>query len=139
MVGEGVVAVRVLLVLAVFALLYGCGQPNTPVHKQENKHGVEQAAQKPVTKIRAVTEPVAKPMLSGQEQAALAEAYCRIVTYASKRDMSQQEVRAFIDHTAEQSVKEMEDAPSLSGGAAGNKVLDDLAVPRYPQCAAGGE
>jgi hypothetical protein len=139
MVGEGVVAVRVLLVLAVFALLYGCGQPNTPVHKQENKHGVEQAAQKPVTKIRAVTEPVAKPMLSGQEQAALAEAYCRIVTYASKRDMSQQEVRAFIDHTVEQSVKEMEDDPSLSGGAAGNKVLDDLAVPRYPQCAAGGE
>ena len=152
-------AVRVLLVLAASAvLLYGCGQPNTPGHKQENKHGVEQAAQKPVTKIRAVTEPVAKPMpesttatittptntppeagMSGQEQAALAEAYCRIVTYASKRDMSQQEVRAFIDQTAEQSVKEMEDAPSLSGGAAGNKVLDDLAVPRYPQCEAGGE
>jgi len=147
-------AVRVLLVLASCAvLLYGCGQANTPVQKQEKKHGAEQAAQKPVTKIRPVTEPVAKPMpesttatttspanappeagMSGEEQAALAETYCRIVTYASEKDMSQHEVRNFIDQTAEHSVKEMEADPSLSAGAAGNKVLDDLAVPRYSQC-----
>ncbi len=142
--------VRLLLVLTAFAvLLHGCGKPNTPVQKQEKEQGLEQASPKPVTKVQGVTEPtLSKPApapepttpsanASGgmsEEQAALAEAYCRMVTYASKKDMSQQEVRAFIDQTAEQSVKEMEDDPLLSAGAAGNKFLDDLGVPRYPEC-----
>jgi|SRR5215216_4075995 len=147
--------VRVLLVLTAFAvLLCGCGQANTPVQQQEKKHGLEQAAPKPETKVEAVTEPtVSKPApapepttpssnasggMSG-EQAAVAVAYCRIVTYASKKDMSQQEVSALIERTTERSVKEMEDHPSLSAGAAGNKVLDDLDVPQYTQCKVGGE
>jgi hypothetical protein len=154
---EGSTVVRVLLVLTAFAvLLCGCGQENTPVQKQEKKHGVEQAASKPATEVKAVTEPsVSKPapapepaapsatapnarILSG-EQAALAEAYCRMVTYASKSGMSQQEVRAFIDQATQRSVKEMEDDPSLSAGAAGNEALDDLEVPRYTQCEVGGD
>ena len=147
--------VRVLLVLTASAvLLYGCGQPNTPVQKQEKKHGLEQAAPEPVTKVQGVTEPAAsKPApapepttpstnaaggMSG-EQAALAEAYCRMVTYASKKDMSQQEVSAFVERTTQRSVKEMEAHPSLSAGAAGNQVLDDQEVPRYTQCEVGGE
>lgn len=148
--------VRVLLVLTAFAvLLCGCGQENTPVQKQEKKHGVEQAVSKPVTEVQAVTEPtVSKPapapeptapsttapntrILSG-ERAALAEAYCRMVTYASKSGMSQQQVSAFIDQTTQRSVKEMDDNPSLSAGAAGNEALDDLEVPRYAQCEMGG-
>jgi hypothetical protein len=72
------------------------------------------------------------------EQAALVEAYCRTVIYASKKDMSEQEVRTFISRTAEQSIKEMENNPSLSAGAAGNDVLDNLDVPRYPECKVGG-
>jgi hypothetical protein len=44
----------------------------------------------------------------------------------------------FINRTAEQSVKEMENNPSLSAGVAGNKVLDELDVPRYPECKVGG-
>jgi PBP1b-binding outer membrane lipoprotein LpoB len=88
--------VRLLLVLTTIAvLLYGCAQPNTPVQKQK-KHGLEQAAPKPVTKVQGVTEPaVSKPAPAPQpttsstnasggdmsgEQAALAEAYCRMVT-----------------------------------------------------------
>jgi hypothetical protein len=147
--------VRVLLVLTASAvLLYGCGQSNTPVQKQEKKHGLDQAAPKPVTKVQGVTEPAAsKPApapepttpstnaaggMSG-EQAALAEAYCRMVTYASKKDMSQQEVSAFVERTTQRSVKKMEGHPSLSAGAAGNQVLDDQEVPRYTQCEVGGE
>src|SRR5215208_4846763 len=38
-------AVRILLVLAAFTVLYGCGQASTPVEKQERKEGVEQAAE----------------------------------------------------------------------------------------------
>ncbi len=37
-------AVTVLLALVVFAVLYGCGQANSPVEKQERRGGVEQAA-----------------------------------------------------------------------------------------------
>ncbi len=36
-------AVRVLLMLAVLAVLYGCGQTSSPVEKQEKQEGVEQA------------------------------------------------------------------------------------------------
>src|SRR5215210_3326948 len=38
----GSMAVRVLLVLAAYAVLYGCGQASSPVEKQEKKEGVEQ-------------------------------------------------------------------------------------------------
>jgi hypothetical protein len=146
--------VRVLLVLTASAvLLCGCGQPNTPVQKQEKEHGLEQATpKKPATRVQAVTEPAAsKPAPAPEptipstnasgamsdEQAAVAEAYCRMVTYASKQGMSQQEVSAFVDKTAQRSVKEMEEHPSLSAGAAGNEVLDDLDVPQYTQCEMG--
>jgi hypothetical protein len=44
----------------------------------------------------------------------------------------------FINRTAEQSVKEMENDPSLSVEAAGNEVLNDLDVPRFPECKVGG-
>ena len=37
-------AVRVLFLLAAFAFLYGCGQANSPIEKQEPKHGAEQVA-----------------------------------------------------------------------------------------------
>jgi hypothetical protein len=40
--GGECIAVRVLVVLAAFILLYGCGQASSPVEKQEKKHGVEQ-------------------------------------------------------------------------------------------------
>jgi sortase A len=40
------VAVRVLvLVVAAFAILYGCGQASSPVEKQDKRDGVEQVAQ----------------------------------------------------------------------------------------------
>ncbi len=44
----GSMAVRVLLVLTTFAVLYGCGQASSPVEKQEKQGGVEQAKPEPV-------------------------------------------------------------------------------------------
>ena len=140
---------RVILVFAAFAVLYGCGQANSPVEKQEKRGGAKQVAPEPETEVPAVSQPAAsKPErapepttpaasavagMSG-EHAVLAKGYCRIVTYASEKNMSQQELSAFIDQTADQAVNEMESDPSLTVGAAGNKVLDDLEVPRYPEC-----
>jgi len=50
-------AVRVELVVAAFAVLYGCGQASTPVERQEKQGGMEQA-QAPATtsRIRARTK-----------------------------------------------------------------------------------
>jgi hypothetical protein len=129
---KGSIAVRVLLMLVALALLYGCGQTSSPVKTVKEPTTPETAPPTPQNTTSTWAG------MSG-EQAAQAEAYCRMVTYASKKDMSQQEVRAFIDQTAEQSVKEMEDDPLLSAGAAGNKFLDDLGVPRYPECRVRGE
>jgi hypothetical protein len=42
-------AVRLLLVLAALAVLYGCGQASSPVEKQEKQGGVEQAQPETVT------------------------------------------------------------------------------------------
>jgi N-acetylglucosamine-6-sulfatase len=39
----GILVVRVLLVLAASAVLYGCGQTSSPVERQEKKGGVEEA------------------------------------------------------------------------------------------------
>ncbi len=40
-------ALRILLVLAAFAVLYGCGQESSPVEKQEQAAGVERSAPAP--------------------------------------------------------------------------------------------
>jgi hypothetical protein len=41
----GSLAFRVLLVVAAFVVLYGCGQTSSPVERQEKREGVEQVAQ----------------------------------------------------------------------------------------------
>jgi hypothetical protein len=38
-------AVRVLLVLAAFAIFYGCGQANSPAERQEQREGVEKTVE----------------------------------------------------------------------------------------------
>ncbi len=48
-------AVRFLLVLAAFAILYGCDQVSSPPERQEKQGGVEQAEEQ--QKDRATEEP----------------------------------------------------------------------------------
>jgi hypothetical protein len=46
-------ALRILLVLAAFAVLYGCGQESSPVEKQEQAAGVERSAPAPASDQQA--------------------------------------------------------------------------------------
>lgn len=48
--------------------------------------------------------------------------------------MSQQEGSALSERVANQMFEEMQDDPSLTAGPAQNAVLDDMGVPRYPEC-----
>jgi len=56
------------------------------------------------------------------------------VTYVSEENMSQQEGSALSERVANQMFEEMQDDPSLTAGPAQNAVLDDMGVPRYPEC-----
>jgi hypothetical protein len=50
-------AVRVLLVLAAFGVLYGCGQASSPVERQEKQGGVEEVAPEEVTENEQTPTP----------------------------------------------------------------------------------
>jgi DNA-directed RNA polymerase subunit N (RpoN/RPB10) len=53
--------------------------------------------------------------------------------------MSQQEANAFSERVVEEVAEKVNDDPSLTVGPAQNAVLDDLGVPRYPECVDGEE
>jgi hypothetical protein len=78
--------------------------------------------------------------MSVEEQAAQAEATCRIFAYAQEQGMSQQEANDFSNEVADGMADKFKEDPSLTAGPAENQALDDLGVPRYPECSgAGGE
>jgi hypothetical protein len=187
--------VRVLLVLAVFAFLYDCGQASSPVERQEKKAGVEEAKPKEPTEQagaraftgtykcedfhsreaaqeyldttrltdaeRKVIDPddngracdegaylftpsyaSASAVPSSEEQAERAEARCRVMTYVSEEYMSQQESTALRERVANRMIrmlKEMQEDTTLTVIHARSMALDDLGVPRYPECKTGGE
>jgi hypothetical protein len=191
-------AVRVLLVLAAFAVLYGCGQASSPVERQEEQVGVEEPKPKQGKEQATVkcadfisreaaqeyldthaTEGDSKVIdpddngkacdegaylfasgaanaqsiasasaqasgsvvagVTGDERAEQAEGSCRVATYASEENRSQQEANAFSERVADGIVDKFKDDPSLTVGPAQNAVLDDLGVPRYPECVGGEE
>jgi len=197
-------AVRVLLMLTAFALLYGCGQASSPVERQEKQGGVEEAKPKEpnepteqagaraftgtykcedfhsreaaqeyldTTRLSDAERKVIDPddndracdegaylfasdrttasttatasagglSMSPEEQAAQSEANCRLAAYVSNENLSQQEGSAFSEKIANQMYEKMQDDPSLTAGPAENQVLDDLDVPRYPECKMGDE
>jgi hypothetical protein len=49
-------AVRVLLVVSAFAVLYGCGQASSPVEKQERREGAEQPEQDVASGIKSCSD-----------------------------------------------------------------------------------
>lgn len=77
---------------------------------------------------------VRKERISSKERAEQEEANCRLVTYVSEENMSRQEGSALLERVATQMFEEMQDDPSATLGPAENKALDDLGVPRYPEC-----
>jgi hypothetical protein len=194
----GSMAVRVLLMLTAFAVLYGCGQASSPPERQEKQVGVEEAKPKepkepteqagasifsgtykcedfssreaaqeyldthateddrkvvdPDDNGKACDEkayrfaprvaasaPASASVLAGTIGEEWAEGSCRVETYASEENMNQQEANAFSERVVDEVAEKVNDDPSLTVGPAQNAVLDDLGVPRYPECVGGEE
>jgi hypothetical protein len=145
--------VRALLMLVAFALLYGCEQASSPDERQEKQGGVGGAKPKePTEQVTGKTEGEPSDLFSASasasssffrlpqgQAAAQAEANCRVATYVSNENMSEQESRDFVHRVADLTAKEMMADHSLTAGSALKKVLDDRGVPRYPECETGGE
>jgi hypothetical protein len=130
---------RVLLVLGVVAVLYGCSQANSPVITLEEPTTPGAAPLMPehTTPVSGAPEGAsASAGISGEEQAAQSEADCRIATYVAEKNMSRQEANAFAELLADM-IRTMAD-PSWTAGSLRNAALDHLAVPRYPECKARG-
>jgi hypothetical protein len=125
--------IRVLFVLAAFAVLYGCGEASSPVEKQEKQEGVERAEPAP----EPTTPTGTSDGVSGEEQAAEYDADCRLAIYVAEENMSRQEANAFSERLADM-ISAMED-PSLPASSVRNAALDHLVVPRYRECEVGGE
>jgi copper transport protein len=80
---------------------------------------------------------VAPASTSAEEQAARAEAKCRLATYVTQENMSRKEAKEFSDLLA--SMEETMDNLYSTEGSLRNNALDHLGVMRYPECKEGGE
>jgi putative copper export protein len=83
------------------------------------------------------TSAVAPASASAEEQAARAEADCRLVIYVTEQHMSRKEADAFSERVAYM-IGTMENLYSTEGTLR-NTALDHLGVLRYPECKEGGE
>ena len=83
------------------------------------------------------TSAVAPASASAEEQAARAEADCRLVIYVAEQNMSRKEADAFSERVAYM-IGTMENLYSTEGTLR-NTALDHLGVLRYPECKEGGE
>ena len=157
-------ALRVLLILVVLLTLYGCDQSSLPPAQSEKEdpeqlparetreeqqkapQGILQAPQQDATvacsdfygprdtQAHYYDTRSTAVEASCEEQEEHAEASCRMVSYSSNENMSQQEAAAFSERVAKETIEAMEDDPSLTVGSAEDAALDRLDVPRYQQC-----
>jgi hypothetical protein len=127
-------AVRVLLVLAVFAVLYGCGHTSSSVTTVKEPTTPETAppTAKPATSTVAPASASASAGMSSEEQAAQSETDCRLLIYVAQENMSRQKAKVFSELLADM-IRTME-TPSWTSGSLRNTALDHLGVPRYPEC-----
>ena len=142
-------------VMAVFVCLQACEQASSPVVRQEKGHSVEQPKPK-----EADSSPVPQPTppastsagasastsasantssMPTEEQAAQSEASCRLANYVANETLTVEQASALSERVAERTGRRMQADSSLSAGRAKNAALDDLGVPRYPECKIGGE
>jgi hypothetical protein len=114
--------VRVLLLVAAFAALYGCGEASSPPEGQEQNVGVEEPKPK-------------EPKEKGAEAAETLDDYdsdCRFAEYALDASPKQSEkVFDRLADTIEMNVNASESDLNKSK----NATLDAMNVPRYPKCA----
>jgi hypothetical protein len=146
-------------VMAAFVCLQACEQASPPVESQEKKHSVEQSIPKEADRS-PVPQPTPDPTTPAstsagasasssasantsskptEEQAAQSEASCRLANYVANENLTVEQASALSGRVAEGTGRKMQADPSLSAGHAKNAALDDLGVPRYPECKIGGE
>ncbi len=146
-------------VMAAFVCLQACEQANFPVESQEKKHSVEQSISKesgsspvpqptpePTTPASTSAGASASTSVSAdtssmptEEQAAQSEASCRLANHAANENLTVEQAAALFERVAQRTGRRMQTDSSLSAGRAKNTALDDLGVPRYPECKMGGE
>jgi hypothetical protein len=127
-------------VMAAFVWLQACDQASSPVERQEDKHGVEQPKPTPEPTTPASTSTSANTSsMPTEEQAAQSEASCRLANYVAYENLSVQQASALSERVAVRTGRKMQADSSLSAGRAKNAALDDLGVPRYPECKVGGQ
>ena len=126
-------------VMAVLVWLQACGQARYPVEGQAKEQSVEQP--EPTTPDSASGGASASTSASAntssmptEEQAAQSEASCRLANYVANENLTVQQANALSERVAERAGRKMQDDSSLSAGRAKNAALDDLGVPRYPEC-----
>jgi hypothetical protein len=145
--------------MVAFACLQACEQVSPPVEMQEKESRFEQPQPKeadtsPVP--RPIPEPTTRASTSAdasastsasadtpsrptEEQAAQSEASCRLANYVVNENLTVQQASALSERVAERTGRRMQTTDSsLSAGRAKNAALDDLGVPRYPECKMGG-
>ena len=146
-------------VMAAFVWLQACDQASSPVKRQEKEHSVEQPKPKetdsssvpqrtPEPTTPASTSAGASASTSAsantsskptEEQAAQTEATCRLANYVANANLTVQQTSALSERVAERTGRKMQADTSLSAGSAENATLDELGVPRYPECKMEGE
>jgi hypothetical protein len=153
-------ALRVLSILVILLILYGCDQSSPPPAQSEKEDPEQLPArekqQKATQEILQAPQQAATVACSDfygprdtqayydtrstagdtscEEQEEHAEASCRMASYSSNENMSQQEAAAFSERVANEMIMAIEDDPSLTVGSAEDAALDRLDVPRYQQC-----
>jgi hypothetical protein len=126
-------------VMAAFVCLQACDQESSPVEGHEKDHGVEQPepTTPSSTTVGASTSTSASANTSSmptEEQAAQSEASCRLANYVANENLSVQQASSLSERVADRTSREMQADASLTTGSAKNAALDDLGVPRYPEC-----
>jgi hypothetical protein len=125
-------------VMAVFVWLQACSQARSPVEGQEKEQSVEQP--EPTTPdsssggASASTSASANTSRPTEEQAAQSEASCRLANYVANENLTVQQANVLSERAAERAGRKMQADSSLSAGRIKNAALDDLGVPRYPEC-----
>ena len=140
-------------VMAAFVFLQACEQASFPVESQK-KRGGEQSISKEADSSpvpRPTPEPTTPASTSAgasastsasantssrptEEQAAQSEASCRLANYVANENLTVEQASALSERVAERTDRRMQADSSLSAGRAKNAALDDLGVPRYPEC-----
>jgi hypothetical protein len=124
---------RMLAVMVLVTLPYGCGKTSSPAKKQGEREGARQAqTTMPEPTASTHSSRSASGGTSGEEQAAQSEADCRLVLYVANKNMSSKEAEAFSKLLTEM-IRSMESL-SWPGGTLRNTALDHLAVPRSREC-----